>query len=161
MDPKPHHPWQARLIVAGIMLLLAFLGMIVTQIDKNGGWDYWKWVVAIYALLAIWLSWYMKKMIQSEIPFVLLHELLHWGGVIGAVLLVSAYVHLGVMSRYIAGIADLTLVALGIFLAGIYLEKTFLFIGLVLALMAFFSAFITQYLYAIIIPLMVVAAIGI
>jgi hypothetical protein len=137
--------------------------MVVTDVRSKGGWDYWKWVVPVYAILALWLSWYMRKQRQVITPITLGHEVLHWLGVIGAVFAVSFFVHLGIISRFIAGIFDLTLLSLGIFIAGIYIESTFLWIGIVLGLFSCLSAMVVQYLYAILIPLMVggVAVLGI
>lgn len=157
------HPWKARLGVGVVMLLLAFLGMVVTDVRSKGGWDYWKWVVPIYAILALWLSWYMRRQRQTISPITLGHEVLHWLGVIAAVFAVSFFVHLGIIGRFIAGIFDLTLLGLGVFIAGIYIESTFLFIGIVLGLLACLSAMVVQYLYAILIPLMIggVAILGI
>ncbi len=152
MNPK--HPWQARIAVSIIMLVLAFIGMVVTDTQARGGWDYWRWVVPVYAMLAMWLSQHMKSNMQEPFAYALVHELLHWSGVIGAVILVSAYVKFGVMSRYAAGLFDLTILSLGIFLAGVYIEKTFIFIGLVLGMLAVLSALLTEYLYALMIPVM-------
>lgn len=157
MEPK--HPWQARLGVAIAMLLLAFLGMIVTDIRSTGGWDYWRWVIPIYALLALWLSWYIQRQTQEIRPITLWHELLHWVGLMLAVFMVSYYVHLGTVSRFTAGIFDLTLLSLAIFLAGIYIEKTFLLIGVILGLFALLSVFVVQYLYALMIPLVIAGGI--
>ncbi len=161
LPPPPQHPWIARLGVTAIMLLLAFVGMVVTHVKATGGWDYWKWVGVVYALLALWLSWYMKRQTQTVAPFTILHEVVHWVGVIGSIFVVGTYVEIGIISRYAAGLFDLTLLSLGIFLAGIYIEKTFIAIGLVLALLAIFTAFINQYLYLLMIPLILLSAIAI
>lgn len=147
------HPWEARLIVGAIMVILAFFGMVVTDVHSGGGWSYWKWVVPVYALLALWLSWYMRRQQKDVVsPITLGHELLHWVGVIAAVFLVSFFVKLGLASSFLAGIFHLTILSLGVFLAGIYIESTFLFIGLVLGAVAMMSAVVVQYLYAIIVP---------
>lgn len=153
MDKK--HPWKARFIVSAIMLLLAFLGMVVTDVRSKGGWDYWKWVVPVYALLALWLSWYVRRQKETISPITLGHEVAHWAGVVASVFLVSFLVHLGTISRFIAGIFDLTLLSLGVFLAGIYIEVTFIFVGIVLGVLAAMSAFVIQYLYAIILPIII------
>jgi hypothetical protein len=155
----PKHPWRARLIVGILMLFLAFLGMVFTDIFKSGGWDYWKWVVGVYAILALWLSWYIRRKQAVISPITLGHELLHWLGVIATVFMVSYFVHLGIMSRFMAGIFDLTLLSLGVFLAGVYIESTFILIGVILGVLALFSAIITQYLYAIVIPILIGGAI--
>jgi hypothetical protein len=62
----PKHPWMARLCVAAIMLMLAFVGMMITHVKTSEGWDYWRWTVGIYALLALWLSWYMKRQTKAR-----------------------------------------------------------------------------------------------
>jgi hypothetical protein len=155
---KPKYPWKARLIVALIMLILAFIGMVITDVRTTGGWDYWKKIVLAYAVLALWLSWYVKRQTQVIAPVNLWHELLHWVGLIAAVYLVSYYVHLGIMSRFIAGLFQLTLLSLGIFIAGIYIEATFLFIGIMLGLFALLAAAVVEYLYAFIIPLLILSA---
>jgi len=159
---KAKHPWQARLAVGLIMLALAFLGMVTTDVHSTGGFDYWKWIIPVYALLALWLSWYMKRQMETVSAITLVHELGHWAGLVAAVFLVSLYVKLGIVSRYAAGFFDLTLLSLAVFLAGVYIEKTFLFIGLVLALFAILAAWVVEYLYAFTIPILIagVAIVG-
>lgn len=157
MEPK--HPWKARLGVGLAMLVLAFLGMIVTDVQREGGWEYWKWIVPVYAILALWLSWYVKRQKQTVSPITIWHELLHWFGVIGAIFLISYLVHLGTLSRFIAGIVQLVLLSLGVFLAGIYIEPIFILIGLILGVFAAFTAVLVQYMYTIIIPIFIGGAI--
>lgn len=159
--PPPHkHPWQARFSVGLIMLLLAFIGMVFTHVQKTSNIEYWQWVVPIYALLAVWLSWYIKRTTQVIRPYTLWHELLHWSGVIGSIFIVSLYVHMGVISRFAAGLFDLTLLALGLFIAGIYIETTFIVVGVVLGALAILASFITQFLYVIVIPLLILGGIA-
>lgn len=148
------HPWKARLIVGILMLFLAFLGMVFTDVFRSGGWDYWKWMVGVYAILALWLSWYIRRRQEVLSPITLGHELIHWVGVVATVFMVSYFVYLGIISRFVAGIFDLTLLSLGVFLAGIYIESTFILIGIVLGMMALLSAVVTEYLYAIVIPIL-------
>jgi len=152
------HPWKARLGVGITMLLLAFIGMVTTDLHASGTFSYWKWVVPVYALLALWLSWYIRRQQETLSPITLGHEFLHWVGVIAAVFLVSYFAHLGSISRFVEGIFDLTILSLGIFLAGVYIETTFLFIGLVLGIFAFLSATVVQYLYAFLVPILIGAA---
>lgn len=154
---QPTHPWKARLSVGIIMLALAFLGMVVTDVRSVGGWDYWKWMVPVYALLALWLSWYVKRKQQTLSPITIWHEVLHWLGLIGAIFLVSHLVHLGTISRFIAGIFHLILLSLALFLAGIYIESIFILIGIVLGVFALLTAMLVQYIYVFIIPIAIAA----
>lgn len=153
------HPWKARLGVGVAMLLFAFLGMVITDVRSEGGWGYWKWMVPVYAILALWLSWYVRRQQQTISPITLGHELLHWIGVNASVFMVSFFVHLGIISRFIAGIFDLTLLSLAIFIAGVYIEPTFLFVGIILGIFALLSAVVVQYLYAVIIPILLAGSI--
>ncbi len=146
------HPWKARLVVGSIMLGLAFIGMVITDVQKTGGWDYWKWVVPVYAILAIWLSWYVKRQNQIVSPISIGHEILHWAGLILSIFLVSYFVHLGTVSRFIAGLFDLTLLSLAVFIAGVYLDHIFLLVGVVLGVFALLTALLVQYMWAIAIP---------
>ncbi len=152
------HPWRARLGVGIAMLILSFVGMILTDIEAAGGWNYWRWTVPIYALLALWLSWYLRKREFSFSAVTLWHELLHWVGLIASVFLITFFVDLGILSRFLAGLCVLTLLAQAIFIAGIYIESTFIWIGIVIGLLTCGVAFLEEYLYAFAIPLLLLGA---
>ncbi len=150
------HPWRARLAVGLIMLILAFIGLVVTDVKSTGGWDYWLWVVPAYAVLALWLSWYLRRHSHSLSLVSIWHELLHWL-VLGAfVILVSVFVQQGIVGRLIAALFVLTLLAQAVFLAGVYIDTTFLAIGAVLGLFALLVSTTAEYLYAFSIPLLFV-----
>jgi hypothetical protein len=156
---QPAHPWKARLSVGIIMLALAFFGMVVTDLRTGGGLDYWKWMVPVYAILALWLSWYVKRKQQTVSPITIWHEVLHWAGLICAIFLVSHLVQLGTISRFIAGIFHLILLSLAVFLAGIYIESIFILVGIVLGVFALLTAMLVQYMYVFIIPVIIAGVI--
>lgn len=156
---KPLHPWIARLGVGLFMLILAFIGLIITDVRSKGGWNYWRWIVPIYAIVALWLSWYLRRRKHSLSPVTLWHELLHWIGLIVAVFLISFFVSEGLIGRFQAALAMLTLIALGVFLAGIYIETTFLFVGIFLGVFSLAIALIYEYLYAIAIPILLLTGV--
>ncbi|OGN63670.1 MAG: hypothetical protein A3E80_02780 [Chlamydiae bacterium RIFCSPHIGHO2_12_FULL_49_9] len=156
---QPTHPWGARLGVGIAMLTLAFFGLILTDVQTAGGWDYWKWIVPFYGLMALWLSWYLRRKKSSLSLVTLWHEVLHWFSLIVFVFLISMFVHIGIFSRLLAGLCVVTLLAQAVFLAGIYIERIFLLIGILLALFAGFAAFLQEYLYALSVPILL-AAVG-
>ena len=88
------------------------------------------------------------------------HELAQWFGLILAVYLISTFVNIGLMGRFEAGLVVLTLLALTIFIAGIYVETTFILIGLLLGIFAAGAAVLAAYIYTIMLPLTVAVAIG-
>ncbi len=89
------------------------------------------------------------------------HEVLHWAGLTLGVFLISRFVSIGLMGRFEAGLVVLSMLALTTFLAGIYIEVSFIFIGILLGFCAYSIAFLDQYLYAIMLPLLALGAIAI
>ncbi len=152
------HHWKVRLVVCSIMLLMAFLGIFLTDMESSGGWDYWKWTVPIYAVLALGLSWYDRRTKEALTPITIGHEFLHWIALFGAVFLVSMFVNIGVLSRSLAGLFVLTLLALNVFTLGIYMDPIFMLIGVVLGILAAIIALTVQYMYAFSIPLLFIGA---
>ncbi|MDE3045698.1 MAG: hypothetical protein KGJ02_03545 [Verrucomicrobiota bacterium] len=158
MDSTPAHPQIARLLVALAILSLCLLGVILTDIYSSGDFTYWIWATPLIALLALGLSFYEHRTRTVFRPATLFHELLHWLGLIAAVFLVAYFYHLGVISRFSAGLFVLTSVGLTTYLAGVYIEISFLFLGFAIGLLACGVAFFEEYLYAFAIPFTLVAA---
>ena len=154
------HPWRARLIVGLIMLVFAFIGLVVTDIWKDGAWNYWRYMSPVYAIMSLWLSWSRRRSGQ-DLAMTLWHEVAHWLGLIGAVWLMTGFVKLGLIGRFEASMQVLVLLALTVFTNGIYTEHSFILIGIVLGLLAAVVAFINKYLFAIMLPVLALALIAI
>ena len=156
MQPTKKHPFKARLFVGILMLVFAFLGVIVTDIWRDGSWNYWRVMSPVFAALSLWLSWYMRKRGKELSSATIWHEIAQWAGLIGAVYLVSGFVHIGLVSRFEASLQVLVMLALTVFVNGIYTEHSFIVIGLLLGLLAGVIALVNQYLFAILIPVAIV-----
>jgi hypothetical protein len=150
---------QLRIIAALVMLILGFIGVIVTDIIKDGAWKYWQFLCVVYAVMSLALSWHVKKKGWKRSVLTIWHELAHWTGLIGAIFIVSYFVGVGLVSRFIASLLTLILLSLATYLAGIYIETTLIFVGVILGIFALGIAFTAVYLYSILLPLTVVAAI--
>lgn len=153
---KPKHPWWARLGVGIAMLILAFIGIVITDLHTSGGWEYWKWTIPIYAVMALWLSWYERRTKEALSPITIWHEVLHWFSLFSVIVLIEIYVHMGLLSRSIASLVALTLLSMTIFTIGIYIESTFLLIGIVLGIFAAVVAIAIKFLYAFTIPALII-----
>lgn len=158
-ERKPHNTWKARFLVGIAMLFIALLGMIVTDMKVGGAWAYWCIMTPIYALLSIGLSLYLRHSHPKVAIITIWHEILHWTGLVLAIYLVSSLVQMGFVSRFQAGVEVLLLLALATFLAGIYIETTFIVIGIAIGLLVVGIGLLDQYLYAIVIPLIVITVI--
>ncbi len=149
--------FKVPFILGGIMLLLGFLGVVLTNVRKDGAWIYWQYVVFIFAILSLGYNIYSKGKEWRSTIYTFWHELLHWVGLLLCILLLSFMVRIGIISRFLASLEVLTLLALTTYLIGVYFDKIFIGIGIVLGLFAASVALFEQYLYLIIIPLIVVA----
>lgn len=155
-----HHPWRVRLFVGLFMCLLAVIGMIITDIKQNGAWNYWRIISVLFALLSMGLSFYLRHHQWKDSVITIWHEIFHWMGLILAVFLVSVIVQLGIMGRFEASLQVLILLSFATYLAGVYIEKTFLFIGVLLGLFALGLSFVSIYLYSMVIPLAILVVIA-
>lgn len=155
------HPWTARFIVGIIILILTFIGLILTNMKAASAWRFWQIITVIIALLALGLSFYLKHMKKIPSPVLIWHEILHWTGLIGSVYITSIYVEIGIISPFIGTLGVLALLAQAIFLAGIYIESTFIFIGIVLGLFAISVAWMETHLFLLIIPILIIAILAI
>jgi hypothetical protein len=156
---KHHHHWKMRLLVALIMLGLSFIGLIVSDIKQNGAWNYWRVMVPIYAVLCLFLSWYLRRQKKIMSATTVWHELVQWVGLALSVYLVSIFVKIGLIGRFEAGLVVLTLLALTIFIAGIYVEATFFLVGLLMGIFAAAAALMAAYVYTVMLPLTIIVAV--
>lgn len=157
---EPHiasHPWRARFIVGLIMIILSFAGLVLSDLWQDGAWNYWRIVTPVFALMCIWLSWYLRRKQHSFSLTKLWQEILHWLALLLTVFLFSLFVKTGIMGRFEAGLAILTVLALTIFVGGIFIEPSFMLIGVVLGLFSAGAAYMAAYLYTVMLPVTVIA----
>lgn len=140
------------------MLLLALIGLLIMDLHPKSYWLYSRLMALIYALLSIGLFWYLSRGTHKVNRVTLWHQLLHWLGLIISIYLVSIFVDTGIMGSTEAGLVTLTLLALTVFLAGVYTHFSFMLIGLTLGVFAAAAALIEAYLSALMIPLILIVA---
>lgn len=146
------HPWRWRLIIGSLMFLLAVLGVILTVVKKQDSWAYWRILSCLFAVLSLGLSAYLRHNQWKTSLVTIWHEVFHWMGLILSIGLLSNMVDLGVLSPFAASLQVLILLSLTTFLAGVYIEKTFLFIGLLMGVFALILSYISVYSYLFFIP---------
>jgi len=138
------------------MLLLAFIGVVLTDVRKDGAWSYWVYVVFLYAALSLGYNLYSRGRQWKTTLHTFWHELWHWVGLFLCVSLISFMVKIGIISRFLASLEMLVLLGLTTYLIGVYFDKIFIPIGIVLGLFAASIALFDQYLYLISIPLLAI-----
>jgi|GEM_PF-933150 hypothetical protein len=148
------HAWKARLIVSLILLIASTVGVIITYFSPAFAWSYWCYMVIFFALLCIWLSWYVARHHQVD-KNVIWREILHWLGLMIAVLIISFVVKSGLISYLIGALFVLVLLGLTLFLAGVHFDAVFMVIGILLWLLAILTVFFVKYLIVILVPVAV------
>jgi hypothetical protein len=152
---KPQH-LKAKLMVGLLLLVLSFIGMIITDFAPGSAWRYWSIMLPFFAIICLWLSWLDSDKKHKLDGVTIGHEILHWLALLATVYMVVIFTQLGIMSNIVAGLFILTLLALATFLAGVYIDLTFMIIGVLLGLFAIISAMFIKYLFVITIPLCVI-----
>ncbi len=151
------HPWRMRFIVGLTMIVLALVGLITSSLRQDGAWNYWRIMVPLFAGMCIFLSWYMRGLKESLSVVKIWQEILHWGGLLLSVYLISLFVEKGLIERFGGSLAVLTLLAFALFIAGVYIETTFMLIGGLLGLFAVGAGVVAEYLYTVMVPLGIIA----
>lgn len=152
------HPWKARLYVGLAILCLSFIGLVVADLYQDVALSYWKAMVFVTAILSIGLSLYLRRDRKIVSFSAIRKELFHWGGLILALYMVSLFVDMGLLSRFLASLQLMTLLAFAVFLAGVYFEPTFMVIGLILGVFCVTVAYAAEYLYYAVLPLLVLGS---
>lgn len=147
--------WKARLTVSLTMLTLALVSLIIMGLHR-AYWIFTYLMAGADALLCIWLVWYVKRNDGSRFPGNLWHMVLHWVGLAVVLYLIGLCINRGVISPTEAGLFSLLVLALTLYLAGIYTDTTFVLVGLVLALMAAGTVLIKPYLWMVMVPIIVI-----
>lgn len=126
------HSWRYASIVAGIMVLLALLGVGLTTTKSEAAQAYWMSLVPVYGLMCVWTAWARTGHLHDRSA--VLRQILHWIGVAIALSLDFSIRSSGEASSTAAGMNALLILALGCYLAGVHLEWLFVVVGVILTL---------------------------
>lgn len=158
---EEHHlkkRWKARLFVCVIMLFLAVVNIAFINFHFTGYWFYSQVLSVSYAILSIWLFWYLNRGNHQFSRSTVWRQIFHWIGLLAALYLIDLFVRSGIMSTLSASLVTLMMLALTIYLVGVYSDLTFVFIGIMLAIFVYCLAYVQAYLSIIMIPVILVAA---
>lgn len=149
---------RARLGVGLVLLSLALVQLLLMAWHIPGYWAFASWMTAADALLCIWLTGYLRASKQSLIKTIW-PQVLHWIGVIATMYFIALLIDRGVIEHADACVLSLMVLALSLYLAGIYIDTAFLLVGLTIGLMATLAILVDNYLLMVMIPIMLVVAI--
>lgn len=151
--------WKARFFVTVVMLLMAFFSVILIDFHSLHYWFYSQVMCVVYAVLSIWLSWYVNRGKKQFDVVTARHQVFHWLGFLLAIYLIDLFVHSGIMNTLSASVVTLTILAFSVYLIGVYSDVTFIFISIMLGVFSYSLTYVQAYLSVIMIPVILIAAI--
>lgn len=150
---------KVRLIVGMTMLGLSVVGLGVTNFFKAHAWGYWLVMVPVFGILCLVSRWMLHpeegRPSWSRIGL----AALHWVGLLVAIYLVLVFVDMGFLSAENAAPMVLMMLALTTYLAGLHIDWTFVLVGACLAVFAYVTVWAEEYLFVLLLPVAIVAAI--
>lgn len=143
---------QAGELIFALLLLLAALGIGVTDLSANNGFWYWSVMVPVFGAVNLFAGWSSARR-QGKAPAVVVRtQILHWTGTFVAIQMLFILVNRGRFTNADIGLTALMLLSLSTFLAGVHSDWRFMFVGALLALSAAGAAFVEQMLWMALIP---------
>ncbi len=138
-------PWKVQFYALCGMLLLALLGMGLSQALERRIWWYWLFVVIIYAALGLWRSTRKARKQDKAIRRLITRELGHWAILLAFLGVVYLLEREEIISRQAASDVSLLLLALSCCLAGVHFDWLLLIVGIVLTIMIVAMSTLEQY----------------
>jgi uncharacterized Tic20 family protein len=144
---------RIQLIVFCALLVLAMIGMGLTESREDGGWEYWIFLILVYGSASVALAWRQAKQRAEPVWQMIRKQVLHWFGALITLKTLFLLERTDVISREAASDASVIILALVCYLAGVHFQWAFFLIGLFVGIMAITLAYAEQYtVWLILIP---------
>lgn len=155
--PSRSHAGEATIL---ILVLLAAIGVGVTNVSPQHGLHYWLAMAPVYGIVNVVTSWSRARHNEVNISSMLLAQALHWVGAVLAIYMVFVLYRMNWLSDQESGVLALLVLALAAFLSGVHTDWHFCIIGLVLGALVAGVALVQEFLWMLVLPLGVAALAG-
>lgn len=132
-----------------LMLLLSLFGMAITDFSRHDGYVYWLFMVLVFSLLSIFVSWLQsKKSSDNEFAVIVKEQVSHW--LLTLFVVASAFFvqKSGQFSESSAELVILLLLSMATMLDGRRIGWQFTLIGFYLATCAIIISFVDSFIWA-------------
>lgn len=149
-DPYIAHRrrFQLEEAILVILLGLSLAGIGITHFSPDDGYGYWLFIVVVFAVLAVLITWLKSKKTDLDFAAVIKEQLLHWFTtllVVGAAFLLQQS---GRLDESSASLVVLLILALATILDGIRIGWQMSLVGFFLAICAVLIAYLEQFMLA-------------
>ena len=158
--PAPAKRAPVEEIVLVILVLLSGIGVIVNDYGSaQNAFRIWLWLTPIFGIVSTIAAWGAAQRRGEPVGAILPTQIVHWLGVVGAVMLIYVLQVYGRMTSEAAGSAVLVVLALSAFLAGVHTDWRLSILGIVLGIAVVGFAYVER-VALVIVPVLVLALVG-
>ena len=139
------------------LIALSAIGIGVTNFAPVKSFWYWACMAPVFGLVSLYTGWSKARRRGEGVSRIIRVQVLHWAGLLAAIAVIYLLYKPAdrITSNELAIICLLAL-ALTTFLAGVHLDWRFMLVGIVLGACVAGAAFVEQFIWMIIIPIVVV-----
>ena len=159
-DTAPPKRGHVEEIVLVLLVLLSGIGVIVNDYgNPQTAFRVWLWMTPVFGVISTWAAWSRARRSGEPVGTIVPVQVVHWLGVVGAVMLIYVLQIYGRMTAEAAGSAVLVVLALAAFLAGVHTDWRLSVLGVVLGIAVIGFAYVER-VALVIVPVLLVALIG-
>ena len=141
------------------LIALSTIGIGITNFWPVESFWFWAAMVPVFGLTSLYIGWSKARARGEGVTRIIRIQVLHWVGLLAALLLIYYLLDpTGRIDYNQLALTTLLALALTTFLAGVHFDWRFMVVGIILGLAVAGAAFLEQFIWVIIIP--IVAAIG-
>jgi hypothetical protein len=138
------------------LMALSAVGIGVTNFMPVQSFWYWAAMVPVFGAVSIYMGWSKARRRGEGVSRIIRVQLLHWIGLLAAVgLIYLLFEPAGRINNNQLAFISLLALALATFLAGVHFDWRFMIIGIVLGACVAGAAFVEQFMWMIVIPIVV------
>jgi hypothetical protein len=146
--------------MVAVLVLLAAIGVGVTNFSPQYGYHYWLAMVPVFAFVNLLTSWTRVSAGGGNVGSILLAQGLHWAGALAAIYVIFLLFDMNWLSDQEAGVMALLVLALSAFLAGVHTDWYFCVVGLALGGIVVSAVLVQELVWMLAVPLGVAAIAG-
>ena len=128
--------WKIEFILLTLMLLVALVGMAVTQASVSGAWEYWLFAVVLFGGVGTFRDFKWARQAHKPVWASLAKQILHWAVLLLVMKALFWMERYNAISREAASLSAILLLATTSIHAGVHFHWTFAIVGVVLAVMS-------------------------
>ena len=130
-----------------LLMILSLVGIFITDFSQHDGYGYWMFMVLVFGMLSMFVSWLQAKNNESGIGEIVKVQGLHWFHTLIIVGISSLLNRSGQLTELSATLVILLILALATMLDGMRIGWQFSLLGFFLAACALIVVYIDEFIW--------------